>query len=146
MAHKSGWSTLRVDGRGYQGQSSSGELLDATELLMAMDYSYKYKNNLLDKHPRVCFIGHPQAGGYALTLTASPTALFYSNSFDGTGRMQAIERGHRIGMNINKGYRIIDIIHLPTDQLVLDNLEKKIRLQDISMGKIEEALEKFKLD
>lgn len=136
ISHQQGWITLRVDGRGYYGESPTGEILDADELLIAMDASHPRKAELLDKYPRICFVGHPQAGGMALTLTASPTELFYSNSFSGEARMQAEDRFHRAGMDVNRGATIIDLIHLPTDKLVLKNLQKKKKLQSLSMGDI----------
>ena len=90
-----------------------------------------------EKYPKIAFVGHPKAGGMALTLTASPTELFYSNSFDGEARMQAEDRFHRAGMDTNRGATIIDLILLPTDLLVLKNLQKKKRLQDVSMGELQ---------
>jgi hypothetical protein len=53
--------------------------------------------------------------------------------------MQAEDRIHRIGMDKNRGALIIDLIHLPTDQLVLDNLKKKKALQSMTMGELEAA-------
>lgn len=136
MAHQNGWATLRVDGRGYAGESEKGEVIDSDVLLDAMDLSNPKYQELLDIYPRVCFIGNPQAGGMALTLTASPTALFYSNSFSGEARIQAEDRIHRVGMDKNRGCIIKDIVMLPTDQLVLDNLLKKKRLQSLTLGEI----------
>jgi hypothetical protein len=125
-----------VDGRGYAGESEKGEVIDSDVLLDAMDLSNPKYQELLDIYPRVCFIGNPQAGGMALTLTASPTALFYSNSFSGEARIQAEDRIHRVGMDKNRGCIIKDIVMLPTDQLVLDNLLKKKRLQSLTLGEI----------
>jgi SNF2 family DNA or RNA helicase len=141
ICHKYGWATLRVDGRGYTGSSATGETIDSNELLDAMDYSNPRYKELLEKYPKLCFVGHPQAGGMALTLTASPTELFYSNCFNGEARMQAEDRFHRAGMDANRGATIIDLILLPTDRLVLDNLKKKKKLQSITMGELETALE-----
>jgi SNF2 family DNA or RNA helicase len=140
LAHRQGWATLRVDGKGYVGRSATGEPLDDDELLDAMDRSHPRRRELLEKYPKLCFIGHPQAGGMALTLTASPTELFYSNCFNGEARMQAEDRGHRPGMDENRGLMIKDLIMLPTDQLVLDNLRKKKKLQDLTMGQLAEAI------
>lgn len=140
MSQKQGWDILRVDGRGFVGLSSTGESLDSDELLDAMDFSHPKCKKLLEKFPKVCFIGHPQAGGMALTLTSSPTELFYSNSFNGEARMQAEDRFHRAGMDNNRGATVIDLIHLPSDRLVLDNLLKKKRLQNLSMGHVDAAL------
>jgi len=116
------------------------ETLDENRLLDAMDNSNPKRDELLEKIPRLCFVGHPQAGGMALTLTASPTELFYSNCFNGEARMQAEDRFHRAGMDVNRGARIIDLIHLPSDKLVLENLKKKKRLQDLTMGELEAAM------
>jgi len=137
LCHKYGWATLRIDGRGYIGMSAYEDVLDSTDLLDAMDASNPRRQELLDKYPRVCVVGHPKAGGMGLTFNASPTALFYSNDFDGEARMQAEDRIHRIGMDKNRGATIIDLIHLPTDQLVLDNLQKKRKLQSLTLGDLE---------
>lgn len=139
MAQTQGWSVLRVDGRGYIGFGPDGEHIDFEILLDAMDGSAPNKNELLEAYPKVCFIGHPQAGGMALTLTSSPTSLFFSNSFSGEARMQAEDRGHRPGMDIDRGHTIKDIIHLPVDQLVIDNLQKKKKLQAMSMGQLADS-------
>lgn len=139
IAQTQGWAVLRVDGRGFTGLSATNESISDRELLISMDYSHPRYKELLEEYPRVCFIGHPQAGGMAITLTASPTALFYSNCFNGEARMQAEDRFHRAGMDANRGATIIDLVHLPTDQLVLDNLKKKKRLQNLSMGHIDDV-------
>lgn len=132
-----GWNVIRVDGRGFKTFTVTGEEVDYSILLDSMDYSHKDYDKLLDRFDKVCFLGNPQAGGMALTLTASPTEIFYSNSFDGTARMQAEARFHRIGMDVNRGAVIKDFIVLPTDRLVLKNLKLKRSLQAISMGDIE---------
>ena len=139
MAQSQGWAVLRVDGRGYVGFNTDGMLIEYEVLLDCMDGSAPDKVELMEKYPKVCFIGHPQAGGMALTLTSSPTSLFFSNCFSGEARMQAEDRGHRPGMNVDWGHTIKDIIHLAVDQLVIDNLKKKKRLQDISMGQLADS-------
>ncbi|KKN32666.1 hypothetical protein LCGC14_0811580 [marine sediment metagenome] len=139
MAHQQGWATLRVDGHGYVGCSATGEKLDDDILLDAMDRSNPNAKKLLEKYPKLCFVGHPQAGGWALTLTASPIELFYSNCYHGEARMQAEDRAHRIGMDENRGLIIKDIIMLKTDMLVLDNLKKKKRLQNLTMGQLHDV-------
>jgi len=139
IAHQQGWATLRVDGKGYIGCSARGEKLDADILLDAMDRSHPNRKKLLVTYPKLCFVGHPQAGGMALTLTASPTELFYSNCYNGEARMQAEDRGHRLGMDKNRGLTIKDIIMLGTDKLVLDNLKKKKKMQDLTMGQLSDA-------
>ncbi len=139
MAKSQGWAVLRVDGRGYIGINTDGSAIPHEVLLDCMDGSAPNKARLLEEYPKVCFIGHPQAGGMALTLTSSPTSLFVSNSFSGEARMQAEDRGHRPGMDIDRGHTIKDIIHLPVDQLVIDNLQKKKKLQSMTMGQLADS-------
>jgi hypothetical protein len=139
IAQKYEWAVLRVDGRGYVAWNEGGIQADAKIYLDAMDLSHPDHQKLLQDIPKLCFVGHPQAGGMALTLTSSPTELFYSNCFNGEARMQAEDRFHRMGMDTNRGATIKDLIHLPTDKLVLDNLKLKKKLQNISMGELENA-------
>jgi len=143
IAHQQGWSTLRVDGRGYLGQDAENNPLDADELLSAMDLSHRDFENLKTKYPKVCFIGHPEAGGMALTLTASPIELFFSNSFKGEARIQAEDRCHRIGMDLNRGLIIKDLFLLPADEYVYNNLKKKRELQSVSLGEFKADIEKL---
>jgi hypothetical protein len=139
IAHKYDWATLRVDGRGYVGETSDGEALDDNELLEAMDRSHPKAKLYLERYPKLCFVGQPEAGGMALTLTATPIEVFYSNTFKGEARMQAEDRCHRLGMDKNKGLIVKDYLMLPSDKLVLDNLKKKKDLQAMSMGALQEA-------
>jgi hypothetical protein len=143
LAHRHGWHTLRVDKQGYIGSDPMGNQVDDGELLDAMDASRTDANMLKEKYDRVCFIGNPQAAGHALTLTASPTMLYYSNTFNGEARMQSEDRHHRLGMDKNRGATIIDLIHLPSDLVILNNLAKKIKLQNLTMGVLDEAFAQF---
>jgi len=134
------WAVLRIDGRGYFGMDKDGNTVDSDELLIAMDRSHPRFEELREKYPQICTIGHPEAGGMALTLTGAPCCLYYSNSFKGEARWQSEDRGHRLGMDENKGFTVKDIIMLPTDQLILSNLKNKRRLQDLSLGELERAM------
>lgn len=139
IIQKQGWATLRVDGRGYKAEDSHGTNQDAEEFLSAMDRSHEDYKRLYEKIPRLCFVGHPQAGGMALTLTASPSEIFYSNVFNGEARIQAEDRCHRIGMDSNRGLTIYDFIMLKSDKLVLENLKKKKKLQNLTMNRLHDA-------
>jgi SNF2 family DNA or RNA helicase len=119
-----GWDYVRADGRGWV--TSVDNDIDPLDLFQDMQKEY----------PRVAFIGQPGAAGEGLTLTASPTILYYSNTFDGNHRIQSSNRGHRPGMDLERGCTIIDLLHLPTDHLILENLTKKMTLQGITMGDI----------
>lgn len=140
ICHQQGWTTLRVDGKGYTGMSPLGVVLDFDELLAAMDGSAPNKAELLERYPKLCFVGNAKSGGMALTLTSSPTMFYYSNSFDGEARMQSEDRHHRLGMDTNRGAKIIDVVHLPADLMVLNNLKKKKRMQSMTMGDYREAM------
>lgn len=139
MAHKEGWSTLRIDGRGFIATDALGNVQSTDDFLDAMDLSNPRYKELIEKYPKITVVGHPQAGGMALTFTAALAMLYYSNSFNGEARMQSEDRAHRAGMDTNIGLTIIDLIHLPSDQLVLDNLKRKKKLQNVSMGELEDA-------
>jgi len=126
VCHKNKWATIRADGRGWEGLTPDGDRMPDKELLKIFDRGH-------DIHPRVVFVGQAGAAGMGLTLTASPSIVFWSNTFNGEDRMQAEDRGHRIGMNKERGGRIVDFFHLDTDEYVLNNLRKKKDLQHMSM-------------
>jgi hypothetical protein len=133
IAKKNHWNWIRVDGRGW---ASSLEGLDAKELLL------KFQGK---DERRLVFIGQPSAAGMGLTLTASPTIVYYSNDFNAESRVQSEDRIHRMGMDINRGATIIDLIHLPSDELVLNNLKKKKKLQAMTMGELNNELNSYEL-
>lgn len=139
MSRKHGWCVLKIDGRGYNGYDTDGNSLDVDELLDAMDRSHPRTKELLTKYPKLIVVGQPGAGGMALTFTMAPTMVFFSNSFDGGARPQAEDRFHRIGMDANRAATVKDYICLPSDRLVLNNLKAKKKLQNLSMGEIEDA-------
>ena len=119
---RAGWATLKVDGRGWycEGETDPVKMLE------------KFQTPT-DECPKMVFIGQPGAAGMGLTLTASPVIIFYSNDFNAESRIQAEDRIHRPGMDANRGATIIDLIHLPTDRAILDNLKRKRELQELSM-------------
>ncbi len=121
------WKFIRVDGRGWF--SDYAGTADPERLLRNFQFDSA-------DHPRIAFVGQPGAAGMGLTLTASPTIVYYSNDFNAESRIQSEDRIHRIGMDPNRGATIVDLLHLPTDAVVLENLKKKRRLQDISMGEL----------
>lgn len=116
------WDYIRVDGRGWHSNLSE-------------DYLDNFQNQT-EKYPRIAFIGQPGAAGMGLTLTASPVIIYYSNDFNAESRVQSEDRIHRPG---SRGCTIIDLLHLKTDYLVLNNLKKKRDLQSITMGEIKEC-------
>lgn len=122
-----GWSYIRVDGRGW----ISDVAMKPVEMLEMFQSKSERK---------IAFIGHPGSAGMGLNLQAAPMSVYYSNDFNGESRIQSEHRGHREGMNVSRGHTIVDIYNLPTDKLVHDNLKKKKRLQDLTLGQLDEAL------
>jgi SNF2 family DNA or RNA helicase len=75
------------------------------------------------------FVGHAQAAGIGLTLTAAETAIYYSCSFDNELRMQSEDRNHRIGTT--KSVLYIDLIAEDSiDEDVQRSLAVKTALAD----------------
>lgn len=128
---RKGWNYIRVDGRGWHS--------DLPGFKLAVDMIEAFQSKQSD-YPKLAFIGHPGSAGMGLTLTASCEIVYYSNDFNAESRIQSEDRIHRMGMDINKGAMITDILHLPSDMLILDNLRKKRRLQDMTLGQFHESL------
>ncbi len=126
ICKKCGWETIKADGHGWK-MSFDGDPLDVFQ-------------NEQEKYPRVAFIGQPGAAGTGLTLTASPVIIYYSNDFDADHRIQSEARCHRMGMDLNRGCMVIDIFHLPTDELVYNNLKKKRAMQSLTLTELSGAL------
>lgn len=127
VCQKAGWKTIRVDGRGCDSELGTS-VIDCVRVFQS------------DADEKIAFIGHPGSAGEGLTLTKSPMIIYYSNDFNGGYRIQSEDRIHRMGMDVNRGATIVDFIHLPSDQLVLSNLQRKRELQSITMGELAEAL------
>jgi SNF2 family DNA or RNA helicase len=141
LAKQQGWNVLQVDGRGFRASTYDDKEIPTNIALDAFDASHPDYEYLKQQIPKLCFIGSPEAGGMALNLTGSPTEIFYSNTFRGEARMQAEDRFHRPGADKNRGCTIKDYLHLPVDRLILENLKKKRRMQEISMGELNEYID-----
>ncbi len=122
-----GWKWIRVDGRGWV---SNLPATKPEELMRAFQ----------DGQGKVAFVGQPGAAGMGLTLTASPSIVYYSNDFNAESRIQSEDRIHRAGMDVSRGATIIDLLHLPSDLIILNNLKKKRKLQEMSMGEMASML------
>ncbi len=126
---KEKWAVVRVDGRGWITLDPEGEQIQGNPL----DY-WADKDN-----QKVAFVAHPKSGGMGLTLTEARMAIYYSNSYESESRIQSEGRIHRIGMDMNRGATIVDLINLPTDEAVLQRLKDNRRLELMTMGEIEEC-------
>jgi ATP-dependent DNA helicase len=129
---KQKWAVVRVDGRGWKVFDGDGNPLHQME---ALEYWADMEN------VRVAFVAHPQSGGLGLTLTESRMAVFYSNDYSPESRLQAEDRIHRMGIDMNKGATIVDLIHLPTDERVRDVLKDNRRLELMTLGEVEKMFE-----
>ena len=132
IALKQGWSVVQVDGRGFH---FFGDTFDSdTDALFKFSSKEVYKEKL-------AYIAHPGSGGTGISLSASPTIMYWCNSFDGGARMQSLERGSDLNMDMSKGCKIVDLIQLSVDQYVLDNLDKKEKLQQITLDDMYDEME-----
>jgi len=135
--HKLGWDYIRVDGRGWH----SSFAINCGNNDAIGDKLYRAFQDKANNDKKIAFVAHPGSAGMGLTLTASPVIIYYSNDFNAEYRIQSEDRIHRPGMDTNKGATIIDLICLPSDLKVLDNLKKKRDLQSMSLGEVKEAME-----
>jgi SNF2 family DNA or RNA helicase len=70
------------------------------------------------------FIANQQTGSLGLTLTASHTVIYYSNSFSYEDRVQSEDRNHRIGTKHAVDYIDLTLNH-KVDQMIIEALAKK---------------------
>ena len=78
-------------------------------------------------------VSNPKTGGYGLTLTASHTVIYYSNSYDLEVRLQSEDRAHRIGQTSKVTY--IDLIAEKTvDEHIVKSLRSKINIATQVLG------------
>lgn len=131
LCEREKWNVLKADGRGWT-------TWDGREVQSAL----RTFQDLTDDS-KIAFVGHPKSGGMGLTLTASPSIVFYSNDFDAETRLQAEGRIHRPSM---RGGNIYDLLHLPTDRLVLERLRKKAAIQALTLGEVSEALQEREVE
>lgn len=127
ICHRQQWAVIRMDEGAVRITDPNGMPIQEKDFLSIFQ-------DRQEEYPKVAFVAHPKSGGMGLTLTASPSAVFYSNTFDAEDRIQAEDRHHRPGMDTNRGGTIIDLIHLPSDQKILDNLKMKRDLQSLTLG------------
>jgi SNF2 family DNA or RNA helicase len=131
ICHKEGWSVVRCDGRGFQITNPDGTTITDVE---ALDFWADMENK------SVAFVAHPESGGMSLTLVEARMAVYWSNSFKPEYRVQSEDRIHRKGMDENLGCVIVDLIHLPTDERVVDIIRENRKLELMTMGKITEGI------
>ncbi len=126
ICKKEGWAVVQCDGRGWQ-------VFDKTGKSIKTDKPLHYWADL-EHHQQVAFVAHPQSGGLSLNLTEARMAVFWSNDFNPESRTQAEDRIHRKGMDENKGCKIVDIYHLPSDEKVREVLRQNRKLELLTLG------------
>jgi hypothetical protein len=77
----------------------------------------------------------------SLTLTEARMAVYWSNSFKPEYRTQSEDRIHRKGMDENLGCQIVDLVHLPTDERVIQVIRENRRLELLTMGEVFDVLD-----
>jgi SNF2 family DNA or RNA helicase len=79
------------------------------------------------------FVGNPQTGGMGITLTASSTVIYYSNSYNLEHRLQSEDRTHRIGQAKSVVY--IDLVCEGTvDEKIVESLRNKKNMASYVLG------------
>jgi hypothetical protein len=140
VANAQGWPVLRLDGRGWAWfpvkgapQHHGDDDLAVRSQLMALQRGG-------DSDDRLCFVGQPGAGGMGQNFQGSPAIVFYSNDFNNESRQQAERRALRPGMDVRRGLVIYDLLHLGTDEHVLNRLVAKQQVQLVTVAEIRKAL------
>jgi len=133
ICRKEGWDVVQVDGRGWK-------VMDKTGKSIRTDKPLHYWSDT-EHHQQVAFVAHPASGGLSLNLTEARMAVYWSNDFSPESRSQSEDRIHRKGMDENKGCKIVDIYHLPTDEKTHKILKSNRKLELITMGEISQGLD-----
>lgn len=140
---KEGWLVLKIDGRGIKSCSSSLEEEAPIETLFdCMDYSHPRHDELLRMYEKVVVVAHPMSGGMAYTFTSAPADCYFSNDFNAETKIQSGARIRRGGMCTTRGVTSYELVHLPEDMFVIENLDNKKTLQAVTLN----DLETFKFD
>ena len=124
QCHEEGWLVLRCDGRGFKPEVG----LSVKDMLREMDAGCAHK------HPKVAFVANPMSGGIGLNLTASHTMVFVSQDFNAESRTQAIKRCNRHGSTVDLD--VYDLIHLGVDELIIEAIDKKLAMGEITLEEI----------
>ena len=132
LVKKEGWSAVRCDQGNFQVLPHN----DSPVTEEPLDYWADREVN-----PRVAFVANPESGGMSLTLVESRMAVYWSNSYKPEYRTQSEDRVHRIGMDMNLGCTIVDLIHLPSDLRVLEVIRANRKLELMTMGEVMEGVD-----
>ena len=99
-----------------------------------MDERDQIVSNFQNKESSLKYmVANPKTGGYGLTLTASHTVVYYSNSYDLEIRLQSEDRTHRIGQE-NKVTYVDFIAEKTIDEKIVQCLRSKIDIATEVLG------------
>lgn len=137
-----GWEVLRCDGRGWAvlSKNSTSEGLDGADEPVVSRLKSLDRTQNKGEHDKLAFVAHPKSGGYGLNLTAAREGAGFSCDFDWGTHAQMLKRGHREGMDKDRGFTFYYFCHLPTDKYVLDNHKNKKALQSYTLDEIRRVL------
>lgn len=128
IAHEMGFAVCRVDGRGWLSFDVDGEPVNEEPM--------RWWKTCPDP---VAFVGNPGSCKFGLTLTEAKKMVFFDNDFSAENRLQMIDRFHRIGQD--EEVEIVDFIHLPVDEKVLDVLDSNRSMELVSLGSLDELFD-----
>jgi hypothetical protein len=92
-----------------------------------------------DSNDRLAAVAYPGCV-YGLNLSRTLALIYYSNTFNADDRLQSIERRDRPGMDTSRGTRVIDLIHLESDEKVMNNIVNKIGIHNLTLEEIQKCL------
>lgn len=136
---KNEWSVVRVDGRGWKGFAAPGAAalpMEGKELYHTFRFGQK-------THPKLAFVAQASTAAHGLNFDCTPTIVNYSRDFNFENALQGDERNMRgrIAETLKAHGRthctVVDIVHLPSDDYILDNHKKKRRLQALTLGEVQ---------
>ena len=130
LCQKQDWAIIRVD------KSRIWTSFNCPDPFLAFQDKEKFPQN-------IAIVANQASLKTAHTFTADNMIIYWSNTFVGDDRIQSEDRIHRIGMDMNLGATIVDILHLPTDKYVLDNVKLKKRLQGITLGEFQRGVQEY---
>lgn len=121
------------------GEERKGDSLTWLCHALVGDWDAKILEDFENYDGNLCLVANP-ARVYGLNLQRTECLVYYSNSFSPDHRVQSLDRRDRPGMDTTKGTRVVDIIHLDTDQLVLDRINQSIGLEEITLEELNTCL------
>ena len=129
ICQEKGWMVARIDGRGWKVFDVGGKELHGETVLGAW----------ANRGEKMALVGNPASCRFGLTLVEAKTVCYFDQGFSAEHRLQSMDRIYRIGQT--EPTRVVDLVHLPVDQLILDVLKDNGKMEDLSLGRIREALE-----